>query len=255
MALLTAWVLWCELLRKSENHVEALPTSQRSSTTMELSKPTPATESLALRRLRKRAVGELVAVAQALEMVDQATSITDHSNRIIYVNPAFLKLYGYDMDFILGKTPQLLIPRRFPDAKLREFYRCLKAGCWQGELENVDAAGRHFQYQLNARPLLLDGGQLLCYLGIGRRITPAPSSKSSVGCALDLLKLSRMERRVFEHLRFGAEAKEIAAELQLSHHTIATLKRRIYFKLGFASQSELFQFLLRQPVMQKKRSV
>lgn len=204
-------------------------------------------ESPALKQLRLDRPPALVAAGQVLDTLDQPATITDRSNRLIYVNPAFLRLYRYNLAFILGKTPLTLIPRRFSPARLREIYRGIMAGRWQGELENVDAEGRRFIYKLDARPLVLANGDGQYFIGLGRRVPlETTGTETETTLVLPLAELSPQERAVFKHLRLGRTAKEIAESLHISHHTVATLKRRIYFKLGFENQTGLYQFLLRQ---------
>jgi PAS domain S-box-containing protein len=57
---------------------------------------------------------EFLAVVQALEMVPQPASCTDRDGRILYVNPAFLRLYQFLPEDALGRNPRLLVPRPLP---------------------------------------------------------------------------------------------------------------------------------------------
>lgn len=189
---------------------------------------------------------ELLAVVAALELVSQPATLTEEQGRIIYGNPNFLALYRYPAAAVLGQHPRLLIPRPRPERLIRELHRAVAAGGWRGELENMDATGRRFIYALHARPLLLDGGRLRCYLGLGQPVHPAADSLDIEPSSppLPMHSLSPRERQVFAALCLGEPSKLIADRLQLSPHTVDTYRKRLYRKLGLANQSDLHRFLL-----------
>ncbi len=56
----------------------------------------------------KQSNSELVKMFQAIEQCGEHIIITDNEGKIEYVNPAFEKLTGYQMQDILGKTPRIL---------------------------------------------------------------------------------------------------------------------------------------------------
>jgi len=53
---------------------------------------------------RMRAEKELNTLAQALRSITECVSITDMENTLIFVNEAFSKTYGYDVQELVGKN-------------------------------------------------------------------------------------------------------------------------------------------------------
>jgi len=64
-----------------------------------------------------------------------AIVVTDESNHVVDINPAFTRITGYTLEEIRGKDPKILKSGRHD----KEFYRqmwqsILNEGCWQGEI-------------------------------------------------------------------------------------------------------------------------
>lgn len=71
----------------------------------------------------------------------------------------------------------------------------------------------------------------------------APSSSSAV---------TKRERTIIDWLVCGATAREVAAELRLSPHTVRAHIRNVYAKLGVANRIELVRWRDDQPVSEGK---
>ena len=50
----------------------------------------------------------MLTLSRALESIGECVSITDYQNRIIFVNNAFCKTYGYTEDEIIGKDISII---------------------------------------------------------------------------------------------------------------------------------------------------
>ena len=64
-----------------------------------------------------------------------------------------------------------------------------------------------------------------------------------------LQRLSEREHQIFERLIAGKRAKEIAFELDISDKTVATHRSRLYQKLAFRSDLDLFRFAAEQGLL------
>lgn len=74
-------------------------------------------------------------LATAFQFSGEAIVITDKSNLIVTVNPAFTKLTGYLPEDVLGKNPGFLSAGRTTKAEYQEMWESvLQSGFWQGEI-------------------------------------------------------------------------------------------------------------------------
>jgi len=79
---------------------------------------------------------------RAVEAAGHAIFITDFDGRIIYVNPAFEEVTGYDAADALGHTPDLLNSGHHDVDYFRRLWRTILAGeVWQEEIVNRRADG------------------------------------------------------------------------------------------------------------------
>lgn len=94
------------------------------------------------RKISENAVTLLISKA-AFDASSEGMMVTDASNHILLVNPAFSQITGYSEQEVLGQTPSLLSSGH----QDREFYaglwRTLNAdGHWEGELTNRHKSGQ-----------------------------------------------------------------------------------------------------------------
>jgi PAS domain S-box-containing protein len=79
---------------------------------------------------------------RVVEAAGHAIFITDFDGRIIYVNPAFEEMTGYDAADALGYTPDLLNSGYHDADYFRRLWRTIFAGeVWQAEIVNQRAGG------------------------------------------------------------------------------------------------------------------
>jgi len=105
-------------------------------------------------------------VEQALRLKDQAIAtslvpiaMSDASSKIVYANPAFLKLWGYASDDeVLGRSPlEFADEQQAP--KILESVRA--HGSWVGDLTGKHRDGTPMQLRLSAHSISDSNGQLL----------------------------------------------------------------------------------------------
>lgn len=84
----------------------------------------------------KRAIEEKLKLsALVLENSSEALLVTDEENLIVGINPAFTKLTGYELQEVLGKSPDMMHSERHPPQFYFDVQRELDAnGFWQGEI-------------------------------------------------------------------------------------------------------------------------
>lgn len=95
-------------------------------------------------------LGKLREIREALQLYTrifehsgEAIMVSDRDNRIIAVNPAFVRHTGYSLEQIAGQNPRLLASGRTPPETYVELWTALQdKGYWQGELWDRNRNGR-----------------------------------------------------------------------------------------------------------------
>ena len=118
-------------------------------------------------------------LARAMEGAANAILITDRRGRIEWANSAFLRISGYDLSELIGRTPALLKSGR----QDRDFYRILWSTVldgrpWQGELLERARDGSFYQVNQVITPLLDDQGRITHFIAIQHSFTQADQERS-----------------------------------------------------------------------------
>ncbi len=115
---------------------------------------------------------ELLNLRLAVEASGEVIFMTDTTGTITYVNPAFVRVYGYEPSEVVGReTPRLLKSGLRTTDDYSEFWRQLKAcHAVRGEFINRTKAGDLVHIDNSANPIV-DHGQLVGFLAIQRDIT------------------------------------------------------------------------------------
>ncbi|MHA7154037.1 sensor domain-containing protein [Arthrobacter sp. TMN-50] len=120
---------------------------------------------------------------------------------VIYVNPAFTRMTGYEPHEIVGKTPRILQSPKTNQAELDRLRAALKA--WEPvevELLNVHKDGQEFWVQLNITPVANARGWFTHWVAIQRDITHRKHHEIAVQTMLantsDLLVILDYQHRV-----------------------------------------------------------
>lgn len=116
---------------------------------------------------RRIAELKLRLTSKVLENTQEGIMLTDAQQRIVAVNPAFLKSTGYDSNEIIGYTPAKLKSGHHDE----EFYREMNASFkeydgWQGEIWNRRKNGEIYQEWANIKVIRKSDGEVDCYIGI-----------------------------------------------------------------------------------------
>ncbi len=117
---------------------------------------------------RKRAETELARLVQAVRSVNECIVITDMDDRILFVNKAFEKTYGYDQRELVGKHVRVLRPASYADISITS--PTLEGG-WQGELINKRKDGSEFPIYLSTSVVRDEGGKAVALVGVCSDIT------------------------------------------------------------------------------------
>lgn len=109
-------------------------------------------------------------VSQAYESLGDGVTIVDANNRLVYVNPACEKLYGYTKDELISESLSLVIP---PDQFVvtEAMVRAAPNERWEGEVVRVRKGGERFPARLAIALLKNTEGEVVGTAGIVTDLT------------------------------------------------------------------------------------
>jgi len=174
---------------------------------------------------RKKVEERLRFLSLITQQVTDSIVTTDLDFKITYVNQAFLSLYGYSREEILGQTPEILDAETDWKLIMRDINQAVSSGTsWSGVVQSRRKDGTTFPCDLLIFPLVDSQGVVFAYTGIQRDITERKESEKQLREAGEKLKA--------EH---EAQAKSNIALQQILDHIE---KERLGYKQRICSQVE-----------------
>jgi len=126
---------------------------------------------------RREAEIQLATLGHAVESSAEMICITDMEDRFTFVNPAFLRAYGYGELELLGKTPEMLLSQSNPPGLLEEILRETRNGGWQGEVIDRRKDGTDLPISLSTSQIKDSSGRFIGLMGVARDITERKRSE------------------------------------------------------------------------------
>lgn len=120
-------------------------------------------------------------LATAVEASGQAVTITNAQQEIVYVNPAFTQITGYDEAEVVGMTPRFLQGPETDEstrATLREAIAAKKPA--RVEIVNYHKSGRPYWADLSIVPVRDDEGEVTHYVAIQLDITHRKQAEQEI---------------------------------------------------------------------------
>ncbi len=214
---------------------------------------------------------QLELICQALEPLPDAVSITDpEQNRLLYVNPAWLKLFRYTPAEALHQQARILNLSDESDQLIDTIITATRNGGWSGRVLNQDKHQHIFPVQLRTRTLFDSRQKVIGLLGISTPNRPpalgpeqiqsiidaqaaalhqtlgqasdtphAPVLDPQPGKGPNVKLLSAREREIFLLIGHGLTPALIAERLHLSVHTIHAHRTNLRTKLDLPDATAL----------------
>ena len=122
---------------------------------------------------RRRTEEALRLQSAALNAAGNAMVIADRDGTIVWVNPAFTVLTGYEADEAVGKNPRVLLKSGVhEDALYSELWRTILAGrIWQGEMTNRRKDGTLYPEMQTITPVKDPSGAITHFVAIKRDLS------------------------------------------------------------------------------------
>lgn len=105
-------------------------------------------------------------------LVTEAEPISEVGPRILYINPAFTKMTGYELDELIGKTPRILQGEKTSRAALDKMRQAFER--WESvevELINYTKSGEEFWVNISIMPIANEVGWYTHWVSVQKDVT------------------------------------------------------------------------------------
>jgi two-component system cell cycle sensor histidine kinase/response regulator CckA len=124
----------------------------------------------AAERARAAADEERLRLATAVEQAAEAIVMIDPQGCVIYVNPAFERISGYDRSELIGRDPGLLATTD-GDGEDPPWTTLSGDQVWRGTLVNVRKDGTEYELETVISPIFNAAGGLVCRVAVQRDVS------------------------------------------------------------------------------------
>ncbi len=143
---------------------------------------------------RRQHQEDLLKLRTAVEASAEAIYITDPNGIITYANPGFTRLYGHDLDDIIGKvTPRILKSGVHGPERYAQFWQTILAKKpIKGEITNRTMEGRLVDVESTVDPILDADGAILGFVSIQRDMSERKALTAQLNQAQKMEALGRL---------------------------------------------------------------
>ncbi len=143
---------------------------------------------------RKERTDTILKLHKAVEATNEAIFITDVNDTIIYVNPAFLALYGYSTEEVLGKSaPEFFKMVQTPEQQFEETQEKLHTKHMvKIEIAQKTKTGAVITVEGALNPILDDHGNVVGFVGTQHNISDRKSLESALAEGAKSLEMYKL---------------------------------------------------------------
>lgn len=125
---------------------------------------------------------ELRREALIFENINDSVILTDLAGKIIDINPATVRLFGYEREELIGKTPAEMwhVPRAGMSVNEQIIQGIRENGRWQGEIDVVRKDNVHRVMEVTALPLVDSDGHRIATIGVSQDITDRKAAEHAM---------------------------------------------------------------------------
>jgi len=121
---------------------------------------------------RKRAESELRRLYQAIQQSPTSVVITDLDGHIVYVNPKFCQVTGYEYEEVVGKNPRVLKSGFTSYKEYKKLWETITSGgTWHGEFRNRKKDGQFFWETASIAPVKNEHGDIINFVAVKEDVT------------------------------------------------------------------------------------
>ena len=130
---------------------------------------------------------ERTLLGYALQSITEAVVITDLEETILFTNEAFLRVFGYTKDEILGKNIVLIRSEKNPEDVVAAVLPTTLRGGWRGEILAKRKDGTEFPVFLSTGVIHDESGNVVALISVSTDMTEQKRSQDQLGQTLSLL--------------------------------------------------------------------
>jgi PAS domain S-box-containing protein len=123
-----------------------------------------------LKKKQQKAISKNAYLQLFFEYANDAIAVFDLNNKVIEVNPAFEKLYGWTKEECIGNSLPLVPPKNINEMEER-FKKLLNGKSYTAESEEMKKDGTVFKAQISLSPIFNKEGKVLAVSVISRDIS------------------------------------------------------------------------------------
>ena len=152
---------------------------------------------------QKLAQAQMLLQAAALEAARNGIVITDFKGNILWVNPAFTTLTGFNREEAIGNKPRILKSNKQSDEYYRELWQTITSGkVWHGELINRRKDGIEYYEEMTITPLIQQPeGKITNFIAIKQDISNRKKSEEELRIAhQEAIEANRMKTQLLANV-------------------------------------------------------
>lgn len=162
---------------------------------------------------RKAAEENMQIASTVYQTSHEAILVTDGSNAIIAVNPAFSRLSGYTLDEIKGKNPSIFKSERHDDEFYREMWREInEKGVWIGEVWDRRKSGENYLKEMAISVVKDSSGNVFRYVAMFSDITERKKTEELIWRQANFDALTNLPNRNMFRDRLGQSVGNAARD-------------------------------------------
>ncbi|MBK8859061.1 MAG: response regulator [Opitutaceae bacterium] len=171
---------------------------------------------------RKQLEQQMRLQSAALASAVNSVVITNAAGDIVWVNPAFCRITGYESSEVIGRNPRILKSGAHAPEFYAGMWQAIAAGqSWQGELVNRRKDGSLLNESVSITPVKDEGGRVTHFVAIKQDITALKQSLGELSATHAVLaEKNRALDAALVEARAAVEAK--ATFLATMSHEIRT---------------------------------
>jgi PAS domain S-box-containing protein len=117
----------------------------------------------------------------AIEQSPTSIVITDLEANLIYVNPQFTRVTGYELDEIIGTNPRVLQSGLTTKETYLDLWNTVTQGqVWRGELTNRRKNGEVYYEEAHIAPVFNENNEIIQYVGVKFDVTARKKNEEAI---------------------------------------------------------------------------